>query len=69
MELRLDHNKLETARDLGSDKLPYLRVLRLGHNAIRSLSGLSESSSLCVLDIQFNRWVTRTLASRVKGFR
>lgn len=55
VELHLDHNYIEKAENVGSDKLPYLRILRLGYNAIGNLSNLKDCVSLAMLDVQFNK--------------
>eukprot|EP00903_Cladosiphon_okamuranus_P021671 g19924.t1 len=55
VELHLDHNYIEKAENVGFDKLPNLRVLRLGYNAIRNLSNLKNCVSLATLDVRFNK--------------
>lgn len=55
MELHLNHNYIEKAENVGSDKLGSLRVLRLGFNAIGNLSNLKDCLSLATLDVRFNK--------------
>lgn len=55
VELHLNHNYIEKAENVGSDKLASLRVLRLGFNAVANLSNLKNCSSLATLDVRFNK--------------
>ncbi|CAN0323691.1 unnamed protein product, partial [Hapterophycus canaliculatus] len=55
VELHLDHNFIEKAENVGSDKLPTLRVLRLSFNNIGNLSNLKDCLSLATLDVRFNK--------------
>ena len=55
MELHLDRNYIEKVENVGSDKLPNLRVLRLGFNAIENLSNLKACVALATLDVRFNK--------------
>ena len=55
VELHLDHNYIEKAENVGSDKLPNLRVLRLGFNAIENISNLKGCVALATLDVRFNK--------------
>lgn len=55
MELHLNHNYIEKAENVGSDKLASLRVLRLGFNAVANLSNLKDCASLAILDVRFNK--------------
>lgn len=55
VELHLDYNLISKLENVGSDKLPNLRVLRLGFNAIESISNLKGCFALAVLNIRFNK--------------
>ncbi|CAN0191772.1 unnamed protein product [Ascophyllum nodosum] len=55
VELELDHNTIERVENVGTDKLPNLRVLRLGFNSILSLSDLTNCQLLAILDVRFNK--------------
>ncbi|CAM9735849.1 unnamed protein product, partial [Ectocarpus sp. 4 AP-2014] len=55
VELHLDHNYIEKAENVGSDKLASLRVLRLGFNDIGNLANLETCLSLVTLDVRFNK--------------
>lgn len=55
VELHLDHNYIDKAENVGSDKLPNLRVLRLGFNSIENLSNLKDCVALATLDVRFNK--------------
>lgn len=55
VELDLDHNAIQKAENLGADKLPNLRVLRLGFNSIEDLSNFRNCLALAVLDVRFNK--------------
>lgn len=55
VELDLDHNAIEKAENLGVEKLPNLRVLRLGFNSIEDLSNVGSCLALAILDVRFNK--------------
>ncbi|CAN0282992.1 unnamed protein product [Ectocarpus sp. 8 AP-2014] len=55
VELHLDHNYIEKAENVGSEKLASLRILRLGFNDIGNLSNLKTCLSLVTLDVRFNK--------------
>ncbi|CAN0071149.1 unnamed protein product, partial [Sphacelaria rigidula] len=55
VEVNLDNNEIRAVQNVGAEKLPNLRTLRLGYNHISILEGLTGCSSLALLDVQFNR--------------
>lgn len=55
VELDLDHNAIQKAENLGVEKLPNLRVLRLGFNSIEELSNVRSCLALAILDVRFNK--------------
>ncbi|CAM9441838.1 unnamed protein product [Chrysoparadoxa australica] len=54
VHLDLSHNCMQLVRDVDAMQLPHLQRLYLGHNQIRSLSGLRHSTHLIHLDVAHN---------------